>query len=190
MRIYLACVLALVLAVDAFGQTATPATQVNLPTYIMGGLSYNQYTGGSGFVSAIVPESNSVGLYGSVTADVVPVKYVDATGKSGWLLSTSVRAGQHKVLYNDGKNMLLIGGDFGASFTQPNQASGLGTTTVPSSSGVTIGASGSFTATYVYQINAHLAVGIPIRMLWMSGAGPNGSGAWNPVAEIGVVWKP
>lgn len=168
--------------VCALGQTppVTPATSGQLPTYIMGGFSYNQYTGAAGFTSVVLPESNKAGLYGSATADLVPAKFTDPkTGKTGYLISGSMRAGQHKVVYNDGQNMLLIGGDAGASFAN---------TGTPAA--VTIGLAGSFTVTYVRQINSHLAVGVPVRMLYMSGVGPGGSGAFNPVVECGIIWKP
>jgi len=183
-------------AVAAFGQTATPVGQVTLPSYIMFGGSYNQFTGASAFVSGVVPEVSSVGLYGSATTDLVPVKFVDkATGKVGYLISGSGRLGQHKTVFNDTKsekdasgnivkqsgNMLLIGGDFGASFSQSG---------APANTGVSIGLAGSFTVTYVRQLSVHWAIGVPIRMLWMSGVGPSGTGAWNPVAEFGLVWKP
>ena len=156
----------------------TPLAKAALPTYIMAGASYNQFTGGAGFLAGIIPESSSAGLYASVTVDITGTQITDpVTKKTGYGLSPSVRAGEHKVLWNQGKNMLLIGGDVGASF-----ASGV--------SGVTIGIAGSFTATYIRQINANFAVGLPVRMLWMSGVGPGGSGAWNPVLEFGVIWKP
>ena len=164
----------------AIAQTAAPEPQNQLPAYIVAGLSYNQYTGGSGFVSGIVPESSRVGVYGSATADIVPVKVLDpVTKRYGYALSASARAGQHKVVYNDGKNMLLLGGDLGASFSQAGLASGL-----------SIGLAGSFTATYIRQLGPHFGIGVPLRMLWMSGVGPGGRGVWNPVGEIGIVWKP
>jgi hypothetical protein len=181
--------LVLACALCAFGQTAappappaaTPVANVALPTYIMAGVSYNQYTGGAGFVSGIIPESQSVGVYGSATTDIVPIKYVNtATGKSGYVLSGSARAGQHKVVYSDLKNMVTLGCDLGASFSSAPAPS----------SGVNIGLAGSFTLTYIRQLSAHWAVGVPVRMLWLAGSGPNGSGAWNPVLEAGVVWKP
>ena len=169
----------LLAAAVSFGRTTSPAAP--LPAYIMAGLSYNQYTGGSGFVSGIVPESSAVGLYGSVTADVVPVRVVDpVTRRSGYALSASVRAGQHKVAFRDSRNMLLIGGDLGASFSQAGFAAGT----------LNLGFAGSFTATYIRQLTPHFAIGVPMRMLWMSGAGPGGRGVWNPVGEIGIVWKP
>ncbi|MGD0869078.1 MAG: hypothetical protein ABSB88_05975 [Bryobacteraceae bacterium] len=151
---------------------------MTLPTYIMGGISFNQLTGAAGFVSAIVPESNSVGLYGSATTDLVPLK-TTVNGKSIYLLSGSARAGEHKVVYQDTKNAVLIGGDIGVSFS--NSAG---------TSGVTLGVAGSFTITYVRQLSSHWAVGLPIRMLYMSNVGPNGAGAWNPVVEAGIIWKP
>jgi hypothetical protein len=182
-----AVLLVLTLSMCAFGQTmspaatSTPLAQVQLPTYIMAGGSCNQFTGCAGFVSAIVPESSSVGLYGSVTTDISAVKIVDpVTKKTGYGLSPSVRAGQHKVVLNANKNMVTMGGDFGASFAQAGGAT----------AGVTIGVAGSFTITYIRQLTDHWAVGIPLRMLWLSGAGPNGTGVWNPVVEVGMVWRP
>jgi hypothetical protein len=177
-------VISILLAACACAQTTVPVSQSQLPTYIMVGAAYNQFTGTSAFVSAVVPESNFVGLYGSVTTEINAVKIVDpVTKKTGYALSPSARAGQHKTLFNDGKNMLLVGGDFGASFSQSETTGG-------TSTGVNIGLAGSFTLTYVRQLTAHLAVGIPVRMLWMSGVGPGGTGVWNPVGEIGLVWKP
>ncbi|MGD0869087.1 MAG: hypothetical protein ABSB88_06020 [Bryobacteraceae bacterium] len=117
-------------------------------------------------------------LYGSATTDLVPLK-TTVNGKSIYLLSGSARAGEHKVVYQDSKNAVLIGGDVGASFS--NSAGG---------SGVTLGVAGSFTLTYVRQLSPHWAVGIPVRMLYMSNVGPNGTGAWNPVVEAGIIWKP
>jgi hypothetical protein len=159
--------------------SATALASVTLPTYIMAGVSFNQITGGAGFVSAIIPESNAVGLYGSATTDLVPLK-TTVNGKSIYVLNGSARAGQHKVVYQDTKNAVLIGGDIGASFSNPSAGT----------PGVTLGVAGSFTLTYVRQINAHLAVGVPVRMLYMSNVGANGTGAWNPVVEFGLVWKP
>ena len=179
-------VLLLVLSLCGFGQSAptpgaVPVSNVALPTYIMAGVSWNQFNGAAGFVSAIMPESNSVGLYGSVTTDITAVKIVDpVTGKTGYGLSPSVRAGQHKVVLNANKNMVTVGGDFGASFAQTGGAG----------AGLTIGLAGSFTVTYIRQLADHWAVGVPLRMLWLSGVGPNGTGVWNPVVEVGVIWKP
>jgi hypothetical protein len=170
----------LAVALVAIAQTAAPEKHNQLPAYIMAGLSYNQYTGGSGFVSGIVPESNRAGVYGSATADIVPVKVFDpVTKRYGYALSASARGGQHKVVYNDGRNMLLLGGDLGASFSQSDLSAGL-----------SIGIAGSFTATYIRQLGPHFGIGMPLRMLWMSGVGPGGRGVWNPVGEIGIVWKP
>jgi hypothetical protein len=170
----------LAVAPVAIAQTAAPEKHNQLPAYIMAGLSYNQYTGGSGFVSGIVPESNRAGVYGSATADIVPVKVFDpVTKRYGYALSASARGGQHKVVYNDGRNMLLLGGDLGASFSQSDLSAGL-----------SIGIAGSFTATYIRQLGPHFGIGMPLRMLWMSGVGPGGRGVWNPVGEIGIVWKP
>jgi hypothetical protein len=175
----------LLLAFMGMGQTTTSTpTATSLPTYIMAGLKYDQFTGGSGFVSGIVPESDRFGVYGSATVELVPVKFIDPpTGNTRYLLGGSARFGQHKTGYNDGKNMLLFGGDVGASFSSSSSTAGNTAT-------VSLGMAGSFTITYVRQLSPHWALGVPVRMLWMSGVGPNGSGAWNPVVELGIVWKP
>lgn len=169
----------LAFAAIAFAQTPTTVTPVQsivLPTYIMGGVAYQQIAGWNGFVSGITPVSNQIGMYGSLTADILPIKTVNAAGQSMYLLNTSMRAGLHKVLFNDGVNMILIGGDYGAAYS-------------PAAT-VSIGPSGSFTVTYVRQINAHWAVGVPIRALWVPATTPSGSGGFNPVAEVGIIWKP
>jgi hypothetical protein len=152
-----------------------------LPTYIVGGAVFNQLAipRFSGFLAGLWPVSDKIGLYTSGVADVTPVKYVDpATGRTSYLLSTSARAGLHKVVHNDTKNMVLLGADGGAAFSSGASAS------------VTVGFSASFTASYVRQLSPHWAVAVPIRMLWVAGVGPGGKGAFNPVGEIGVVWKP
>jgi hypothetical protein len=174
--------LTLALSAVALGQTTTtPLAPVTLPTYVMFGASYNQFVGVNAFVEAIVPETAKAGgFYGSMTADLAAAK-ITINSKTGYALAPSFRAGEHKVLYDNGKNMLLIGGDLGAAFSAPSS----GTLT-----GVTISVAGSFTVTYLRQLSPHFYVGIPVRMLYMSSAGPNGVGAWNPVVEGGLVWKP
>lgn len=154
------------------------------PTYVMGGLAYNQYTGASAFVSGIVPEGQG-GMYASAVVDLVPQKFVDPkTGRVGYVVSGSTRFGQHRELYRNGPSALLIGGDVGPTFSQQPVATGF------SLGGTNVGISGSFTVTYVRMIREHIGVAVPVRMLYMSGAGPNGAGAWNPVVEVGVVFKP
>jgi hypothetical protein len=183
-------------------------TNITLPTYIAVGMSYNQFTGAAAFVSGLIPETSKAGgLYGSVTADINAAKVIDpATGKSGYGVSPSFRFGQHKVVYNgttttttaggtviaQSGNMLLIGGDFGASWNQvqTTTTSPLGVVTTSGAPGLSIGLAGSFTLTYVRQFTPHLAMAVPIRMLWMSGVGPGATGVWNPVGEIALVWKP
>lgn len=167
----------------------TTLSQVQLPAYIMFGVARNQFTGTNAFISGIIPESNKVGLYGSVTTDISGIQITDPTTKKlGYVLSPSVRAGQYKTLFNDGKNMLLAGGDLGASFSQIATATTSGTPVA--STGVSIGLAGSFTVVYVRQLSTHFAIGVPVQMLWMSGVGPNGTGVWNPVVKFGFIWKP
>ena len=161
------------LCLAAHAQT-TAADAPKLPAYLMAGLSYNQFIGANAFVSAIVPEGKSI--YGSVTMDLSAAKITDATGRTGRVLTPSTRVGQHRLMYTDTRNSLLLGGDIGASFT-------------PASPGVTIGVAGSFTVTYVRNLAPHWSIALPLRMLWISGAG-GAAGSWNPVAQIGIVWRP
>ncbi len=148
---------------------------VTLPTYVMAGLAYNQVAGFNGFFSGLTPVSNQAGMYASATLDLLPILSVDANGKPIYLLSSSARAGLHKVIYNQGPNALLLGGDVGASF---------------SSAAVSIAPAGSFTVTFVRQLSPHFAIGIPIRALWVPPTTVGGTGGFNPVVELGLVWRP
>jgi hypothetical protein len=194
--------IALALTFGAFGQTtatqpapaaappvANQLQNVTLPTYVLMGFSYNQFASPavSGLFSAIEPESQSVGLLASESIDMLPVKYTDPTSKKiGYLFSGSVRFGQHKVILNTDKGgatfhpsfMLTVGGDAGASFSSSG--------TAPSS--VSVGFSGSLTIGGWYHFKPHWGAGLAIRALYMSGIGPGGSGAWNPVVEPAVVY--
>jgi len=184
---------------------ATPANtlpaaleSVTLPTNIMIGMSYNQFTGAAGLISALEPESQSLtlgvapGLYASESADLTPVKYVNpSTGKTGYLVAGSMRFGQHKVLLNTAQPgstfhpsfLLAIGADAGASFASTPTAAGTPATSV------SVGFSGSFTLSAFYRFKPHWAAGVAVRALYMSGIGPNGIGAWNPVLEPGLVYS-
>src|ERR1035441_642358 len=146
--------------VPATVTSSVPVAEVTLPPYIGAGASYNQFTGVTAEVTGLIPETSKLGgLYGSVTADLSATKIVLA-GKSGYVLSPNFRVGQHKVVFNDGKNMITLGGDAGASFSQS-----AGST----ATGLNIGLAGSFTATYIRNLSAHFAVGVPLRMLYLSG---------------------
>jgi len=48
-----------------------------------------------------------------------------------------------------------------------------------------ISASAAVTFTYVRQFSKGWAFMIPIRALYMASLG-----GWNPIVEVGVVWKP
>lgn len=169
-------ILALACAVGVFAQTPAPVSpDAKLPTFIMGGVAFNQYATPrvNAFVSAIAPVSSRIGVYESTTADILPVKSTDAaTGRTVYLFSTTIRQGAHKVLYNSGKLMLTVGGDAGLSFSQGPAG------------GTAINAAGSITGTALWQLNEHWAIGIPIRGLWTGPAG------WNLIPEAGIVWKP
>ena len=126
----------------AFGQTtatpvapaSTPLASVVLPDYTMIGMSYNQFTGYAGLFSALEPESQSIGLLASESVDLVPAKYTNpTTGKTGYLISGSMRFGQHKVIVNTAKPqaatsafspsfVLAVGGDAGAASTSTNSS--------------------------------------------------------------------
>jgi hypothetical protein len=152
---------------------AVIASNITLPTYIAGGVAYNQLAGVNLWFSAIVPVVNSSGVYESTTTDLFPTSSVVA-GKTVYTFQTSIRQGIHKVVHDDGKNIVLIGGDAGVAFSQSSVTS----------AGTATGASGSFTVTYVRSITPHFAVMVPVRGLYMPTLG------WNPVVEVGLVWKP
>lgn len=151
----------------------TPVAAIQLPTYCAIGGAYNQLAGGNLWASAIVPVSNTLGLYESTTADLFPVKTV-ANGRTAYVFQSSIREGVHKVVHDDGKNMLLIGADGGYAFSQASAAAA-------GASGI----SASMTLTYVRHLSKSWAVMVPIRALYMSGLG-----GWNPIVEIGFTWKP
>jgi hypothetical protein len=151
---------------SCFPQAAS-AVNIKLPAYVAGGGAYNQFAGVNLWGSAIVPVSDSMGLYESTTADVFPVK-ATLNGKTGYIFSTSLREGMHKVLSNDGTNMTLLGTDVGGSFAAGS-----------------VNLSAAVTFTYVRQLSKTWAVMVPIRALYMPSLG-----GWNPVIELGLVWKP
>jgi hypothetical protein len=166
----------------ALCQTAAPAppspvetlNNLKLPAYIAGGGAFNQFAGVNLWGSAIIPVSNSVGLYESTTTDLFPVRVTAANGKIAYIFQASAREGVHKVISNDGKNMTLVGLDAGFSFAQ---ASSVG--------GVSSGVSAAITFTYVRQISKTWALMVPVRALYMPTLG-----GWNPIVEFGVCWKP
>ena len=187
----------------AFGQTTTtpPSTQlqnVTLPTYVFMGVSYNQFATPSvaGVFSALEPESQDPtsifhNMLASESIDLLPLKYTDpVTKKTGYVFSGSFRFGQHKVVLNTAKPQpvtdssfhpsfqLAVGADAGAAFSS--------TQATPSS--ISVGFSGSFTVSGFYHFKQHWAAGVAVRALYMSGIGPSGSAAWNPVIEPGLVY--
>jgi hypothetical protein len=186
--------LSILLTAGLFGQTATtpvasssvptPAqvastlaqvSAVTLPTYVAGGAAYNQLAGYNFWGSAVVPVSNNAGVYESTTADLFPVKAI-VNGKTAYIFTTSVREGVHKVMSNNGKFMTLVGADAGYAFASAG--------TAPSTT-ATSGVSASITITAIWQVTPSFAVMAPIRALYMPTLG-----GWNPIAEIGFVWKP
>jgi hypothetical protein len=173
----------LALAVGAFAQTTTtPAASattptvtfpaIPLPTSVAAFGEFNQlgsprFTMG---ISAIYPVSGPTGIYGSTTADILPKLAVDpTTGRKFYAISSSVRQGFHKDMFDTGNLSFLIGADVGPSFNQAQP------------SGINVNFSSSFVATAIYQITPAFSFLLPVRMLYITGIG------WNPVVEAGVV---
>ena len=182
-------ILLLTLSALAFGQDATPdpaaAAALAKPTLLLVGPSYDQFSGFKANLTLIGNELDKPGIYYSGTAELVGNKWTNAEGKTGFLVGYSLRFGQHKGWW-DGKNFWSIGGDLGPSISQAAQAA--------TSSGITLGGStisfsGSFTASYGRMLTSHWGFAIPVRMLWISGAGPLGKGAWNPVGQVDFAYR-
>jgi hypothetical protein len=112
-------------------------------------------------------------MYESTTADVFPMK-ATLNGKPGYLLTTSIREGMHRVMINTPNFMGLIGADVGYAFAQ-------GATTGMSTSGI----SAAFTITGVWKVTKNLSVIMPIRALYLANLG-----GWNPIAEFGLAYTP
>ncbi len=153
--------------------TPDPTPSAVLPTYIGLGAAFNQI--GTPRVNlwatAIYPILSSAGLYTSTTTDIIPVQKVTPAGVPYYAFTTAIRQGLHKVVYKSDKLAFLLGGDAGVGLSQA------------APSGVNVGLSGAFTATAIYQLSPKWAVAVPIR-------GVYSDGAWNAIAEIGIVFKP
>jgi hypothetical protein len=172
-------------AASLAGAQTTPVSPVpitnltaTLPAYIGGGASFNQLgTPRYNFWTAgIIPISSSVGMFESTTVDLIPIAQVDSvTKRTVYTLQTSLREGLHKTLYRNAKNMMLVGGDAGLSFSQ-SSATG---------SAVTVNMSASFALTYIRQITSHVSFVLPIRGVWVPTVG--GTGAWNFIPECGIL---
>jgi hypothetical protein len=171
--------LLLALACLAQAPAATPPPPsinldtISLPAFVGAGATYNQFVGGNIWGSAIYPVANRAGVYLATTADMFPVRST-INGRTGYLFQTSVRQSAHKVLANDGRNMLLFGAGAGYAFGQ--QATSSGTASIS-------GVSADITVTYIRRLNKFIAVLVPFRALYM----PSG---WNPIAQAGIVWTP
>ena len=155
----------------ALGTSATVLAAMPLPTYIAAGGAYNQFAGANAWVSGIYPISNPAGILMSTTVDIFPIK-TTAAGKTGYVFTTSARAGVHRFLYRSGKNEILIGADAGYSWAQ-----------AVAGTSAASGVSAAVTATYVHHFNATWGAMFPVRMLYMPGG-------WNPILEGGIVWTP
>jgi len=173
---------AILLACCATAQTTTPVASattptvtfpaIPLPTSVAAFGEFNQlgsprFTMG---ISAIYPVSGSTGIYGTTTADILPKLAVDpTTGRKFYAISSSVRQGFHKDLFDTGHASFLIGADVGPSFNQAQP------------SGINVNFSSSFVATAIYQITPAFSFLLPVRMLYITSIG------WNPVVEAGLV---
>lgn len=172
------------LALNAFAQVATtPAVSVNIPDTVMpAGIAlfgeFNQlgqprFTGG---VAAIYPIIGSAGIYGTTVTDFAPRLTTDpVTGTKFYAFSAAVRQGFHKSLIATGTFTFLLGGDVGPSITEAT--SGL----IAGKSSINVSFSTSATATMVWRFSQPVSFILPIRMLYVQGAG------WNPVVEAGFV---
>jgi hypothetical protein len=179
-RIAVITVLLTLLAVGGWAQTPAPepATTTSvfptipLPTAIAGFGEFNQlgtprFTMG---FSAIYPLVGSAGVYATTTADILPKLAVDPTTKKPfYAVSSSIRQGFHKDLFDTGRFSFLVGGDVGPSFSSAQP------------SGINIDFSTSFIATGLYQLNPTFSLIVPVRMLHISGIG------WNPIFEAGIT---
>lgn len=165
-------------------------SSITLPTYIAAGGAYNQFAGWNAWASAIIPVSTilpsvkSDTMYESTTADIFPIKSV-INGKSGYLLTTSIREGMHRAVIKTPRFTGLVGGDIGYAFTQsatpPATPAALSSTVVIPTSGI----SASITATGVWHITKSLSAMVPVRFLYMANAG-----GWNAIVEVGLVFTP
>jgi hypothetical protein len=152
--------------------TTTPA--ITLPTAVSVVGEFNQLASPKFALglSAMYTTSSqgSIGMYNTTTADVIPVKAKDpTTGLNFWAISASVRQGVHEKILATGNFRFLLGGDVGPGFS--STATG----------GITVSATGSFVATFLYRINKYISIVAPVRMLYVSNVG------WNPVIQCGVA---
>jgi hypothetical protein len=188
------------LCLPAFSQTIDPSQTVDGvtkaitdPDFVAGGLSYDQYNGLKGFLTGVFIESHPLLLMFTATADIVASQQTDPkTGKTGYLLQPSLRFGQHRQLHWDGRNLVTIGGDIGPTWSQA-PATSTGSST-PAGASISVGStsvnlSGSFQITYARMLTPKWGFLVSPRMLWVAGAGPNGSGAWNPVLQAGFAYR-
>jgi hypothetical protein len=158
--------------------TVTQVPEVKLPAYVGFGIAANQLgtSRWNLWGSAIYALDESKGLYLSSTADAFPVKKLDpTTNRMFWSASTSFRQGVHKLVYRDGKNAFLIGGDAGIGLSQQ------------SPTGSDFSFSGGFTGTYIREINSRWSVMVPIRGLYISGNKLESN--WNVVPQIGFMFR-
>ena len=160
-------------ATAAAAATTVAVENLQLPTYLAAGAAYDQAVGSNFFFSAIVPVANQSGVYEATTTDLFPSKTV-YNGKTVYSLSPAIRQSIHKQLYNDQKNVLLVGGGVGVAFAQA---------TAPAT-GSSAGVTGEVTVTYVRQLSTHFAFMVPTRAVYLPNVG------WYPIVQAAFVFKP
>lgn len=165
-------VLIMVAALPLVGQQV----DTKLPSYVALGGAYNQPTGFNLWASAIIPVVNSLGIYNVTSVDLFPVKAFVGSQQM-YIFQTSLRDGLCKSVFDDGKITLLGCGDGGAGFSQG-----------------TISVSGAFTGVVAKHLGKTWGLVFVLRALYMPSISPvdvsKSKGGWNPIAEVGVVWKP
>lgn len=169
--------LSVFLALPAFAQstptTPTTTTSTGLPTYVLAGASFNQI--GSprwNFVAeALYPTGSSTLEYTSTAVNIIPAISTTSTGQKFYTFQTTAQQSVHKILYQTGKFMLLVGGGLGASFSQAS----------PTGTNVTVAA--SFTCTPVYQFSKRWGIAFPVQGIYTTQG-------WDLVPAATVVFKP
>lgn len=158
-------------AVPLSAQTTTSFT---LPTYIGAGAAFNPQgdTRVTLFATAIYPLASEAGVYTSTTADITPVRLLNAKNQTYTSFQTSVRQGVHKIVYHKGPLMALLGGGAGGAFTQASPG------------GLNVNLAGEVTATVAWQFSKSLALIVPVRGLFTPQVG------WALTPQVGIVFKP
>lgn len=186
--------LALGIVLGARAQTVATAAAAspivpftNLPTMIGMGGAFNQMgtPRESAWLTGIIPFQASAGMYSITTSDLLPTSVTDsATGRRIYTLTGTLRTGVCKTLRPLTGNqpapsdMLLLCGDAGFGISQASTTGAALNVSVTAAVGLP----------YIHQFNAHWALLVELRGVWVPTLGTKG--AWNFIPELGVVWKP